>query len=163
MGDMERAYHTLFGDQANVGYMDDPSLIRPLGQAVPQMLSRKNGDGGVKRKMAGEHGDENADANVKKKSSRSNRRAVWCKYGQKIMKGKDYIGMKMQRCYYRCNFPGCQVKKHVESNLWASTDPTITIVGTHNHPVEKSPEDDGNAPCESRKLELKPRHLLTRG
>ena len=36
-------------------------------------------------------------------------KVTWRKYGQKVLKGKEYVGMRVLRCYYRCNYPGCKV------------------------------------------------------
>lgn len=51
----------------------------------------------------------------------------WRKYGQKNVKGNEYI-----RSYYKCSYPNCQVKKQVErSHDGRITD--ITYLGKHDH------------------------------
>ncbi|KAK4767997.1 hypothetical protein SAY87_003138 [Trapa incisa] len=53
----------------------------------------------------------------------------WRKYGQKQVKGSEYL-----RSYYKCTHPNCQVKKKVEQ----SHDGHITDIiykGEHNHPM----------------------------
>jgi len=52
----------------------------------------------------------------------------WRKYGQKNVKGNEYI-----RSYYKCSYPNCLVKKQVErSQNGRITD--ITYLGNHDHP-----------------------------
>ena len=56
----------------------------------------------------------------------------WRKYGQKNVKGNEYI-----RSYYKCSYPNCQVKKQVErSQDGRITD--ITYLGKHDHPKPHS-------------------------
>eukprot|EP00798_Chlamydomonas_sp_ICE-L_P013728 gene13728-19626_t len=53
----------------------------------------------------------------------------WRKYGQKQVKGNLY-----PRSYYKCTYPACMVRKHVELN---PRDPSETVVhyeGQHEHP-----------------------------
>jgi len=56
----------------------------------------------------------------------------WRKYGQKNVKGNEYI-----RSYYKCSYPNCQVKKQVErSPAGQITD--ITYLGKHDHAKPRS-------------------------
>ncbi|KAK9663940.1 hypothetical protein RND81_14G008000 [Saponaria officinalis] len=51
----------------------------------------------------------------------------WRKYGQKNVKGNEYI-----RSYYKCSYPNCSVKKQVErSHDGRITD--VTYLGNHEH------------------------------
>ncbi|KAK7269062.1 hypothetical protein RIF29_21777 [Crotalaria pallida] len=55
----------------------------------------------------------------------------WRKYGQKRLKGNPHG----PRCYYRCNFVGCTIRKHVER---AVDDPRYVVAtydGKHTHLV----------------------------
>ena len=122
--DMEWAYYSMIeqpGQQqdaaANIAMRDGTGNgIVPLTiDAIPTGVGAGVGDLAVinerveKRKLEVDEEATQADSEPK----RSKRKAVWRKYGQKTLKGKDYTGMKMLRCYYRCNHPGCQVKKQV--------------------------------------------------
>ena len=73
----------------------------------------------MKRKLSDEDGGEDPE------DKRSKGKATWRKYGQKTLKGKEYVGMRVLRCYYRCNFPGCTVRRSIHSNRLY---PTIAIV-----------------------------------
>merc|ERR1711865_289498 len=99
---------------------------------------------GAKRKA-----EDTAEAGGAEESKKAKGKAVWRKYGQKTLKGKDYTGMKMLRCYYRCNHPGCQVKKQVETCAWSNEAANITIHGIHNHPIESQPEEKNGVKKES--------------
>ncbi|KAL0354348.1 UNVERIFIED_CONTAM: WRKY transcription factor SUSIBA2 [Sesamum angustifolium] len=51
----------------------------------------------------------------------------WRKYGQKLIKGNEFI-----RSYYKCTYPNCQAKKQVEkSHDGCKTD--INYLGQHHH------------------------------
>ncbi|KAG5615048.1 hypothetical protein H5410_014872 [Solanum commersonii] len=60
----------------------------------------------------------------------------WRKYGQKVVKGNHHPSQSwICRSYYRCTYPGCNVRKHVER---ASADPKAVITtyeGKHNHDI----------------------------
>ncbi|KAJ6686821.1 WRKY TRANSCRIPTION FACTOR PROTEIN 1-RELATED [Salix purpurea] len=52
----------------------------------------------------------------------------WRKYGQKLVKGNEFI-----RSYYKCTHPSCQVKKQLEcSHDGKLVD--IVYIGEHEHP-----------------------------
>lgn len=52
----------------------------------------------------------------------------WRKYGQKLVKGNEYV-----RSYYRCTYPNCLVKKQLErSHEGKIVD--IIYFGRHDHP-----------------------------
>jgi WRKY transcription factor 33 len=54
----------------------------------------------------------------------------WRKYGQKSVKGSPY-----PRSYYKCTWPNCPVRKHVERSLHSSALMVITYEGQHTHPM----------------------------
>ncbi|CAN4082632.1 unnamed protein product [Withania somnifera] len=65
----------------------------------------------------------------------------WRKYGQKVVKGTQHQRYlysqhtERPRSYYRCTYPGCNVRKQVER---ASTDAKAVITtyeGKHNHDI----------------------------
>ncbi|CAN4079416.1 unnamed protein product [Withania somnifera] len=60
----------------------------------------------------------------------------WRKYRQKVVKRRYLVkGTQHPRSYYRCTYPGCNVRKQVER---ASTDPKAVITtyeGKHNHDI----------------------------
>jgi len=67
------------------------------------------------------------------------RRCDWRKYGQKHLRGKRFNGRDILRCYYKCNYPGCEVRKHVEKDLDDSDQKEkIRIIGEHDHPPLES-------------------------
>jgi hypothetical protein len=41
----------------------------------------------------------------------------WKKYGQKVLKRNNSGNGKLIRCYFRCNYPGCEAKKQIEKEL----------------------------------------------
>jgi len=74
------------------------------------------------------------------------RKCTWRKYGQKVLKGKEFVGMDVIRCYYRCNVRGCKVKKQVEKASWQTdADASVSVTGIHSHPYENDAAsgDDG--------------------
>ncbi|XP_057956706.1 WRKY transcription factor 1-like isoform X2 [Malania oleifera] len=52
----------------------------------------------------------------------------WRKYGQKHVKGNEFI-----RSYYKCTHPNCQVKKHLERSHDGQLTDTLYF-GKHDHP-----------------------------
>jgi len=76
-----------------------------------------------------------AKEDSQKKESRT---TGWRKYGQKRMKGKEFEGLDVLRCYYKCTTPGCTARKQVEKHAWddAETSASVVMLGNHNHPVK---------------------------
>ncbi|XVF21112.1 hypothetical protein REPUB_Repub12eG0062500 [Reevesia pubescens] len=52
----------------------------------------------------------------------------WCKYGQKLVKGNEFV-----RSYYKCTHPNCQVKKQLERSHDGKLVDTVYF-GQHGHP-----------------------------
>merc|ERR1711959_468654 len=125
--DMEWAYCTSLMDEESKKPEGEQLAAAQRGKLEQEAI-------GEKRKLGGEDaaGDAAGDA------ERAKGKATWRKYGQKILKGKEYVGMRVLRCYYRCNFPGCTVKKQVETSAWSNEPANITIHGIHNHQVEEN-------------------------
>merc|ERR1711907_435849 len=120
--DMEWAYYSL---------MDEESK-KPEGEQLGAQRGNPDQEAsGEKRKHSNEDAAGEADA------KRAKGKATWRKYGQKTLKGKEYVGMRVLRCYYRCNFPGCTVKKQVETSEWSNEPANVTIHGIHNHVVDE--------------------------
>jgi hypothetical protein len=58
----------------------------------------------------------------------------WKKYGQKVVKRRG--SGKLIRCYFRCNYPGCEAKKQIEKELDAEgnvIEINPNFWGTHCH------------------------------
>lgn len=67
----------------------------------------------------------------------------WRKYGQKNVKGNEYI-----RSYYKCTHPNCTAKKQLEQSNNGKLEDTICI-GQHNHPqvnCSRPVEEKSNKP-----------------
>lgn len=56
----------------------------------------------------------------------------WRKYGQKHVKGNEFI-----RSYYKCTHPNCQAKKQLQQSHNGNITDSICI-GQHNHPKPQS-------------------------
>ncbi|GFR43567.1 hypothetical protein Agub_g4661 [Astrephomene gubernaculifera] len=54
----------------------------------------------------------------------------WRKYGEKRVKGNEY-----PRSYYKCTYPGCTVRKHMERHPLLDTKFIVTYEGQHEHPA----------------------------
>ncbi|KAK1423342.1 hypothetical protein QVD17_18641 [Tagetes erecta] len=54
----------------------------------------------------------------------------WRKYGQKVVKGNTH-----PRCYYRCAYAGCKVRKHVERVYLDPKSVVTTYEGKHKHNI----------------------------
>lgn len=52
----------------------------------------------------------------------------WRKYGQKTVKGSPH-----PRSYYKCTFPNCHVRKHVEKRQGDDDKYVVTYEGQHTH------------------------------
>uniref|UniRef100_A0A5B7API3 Putative WRKY transcription factor 20 isoform X1 n=1 Tax=Davidia involucrata TaxID=16924 RepID=A0A5B7API3_DAVIN len=57
----------------------------------------------------------------------------WRKYGQKFVKGNEFI-----RSYYKCTHPNCSAKRQVERSRDGHITDTIYL-GKHEHPKRKQP------------------------
>lgn len=76
---------------------------------------------------------------------RAKKKCTWRKYGQKVLKGKEFVGMDVIRCYYRCNVQGCKVKKQVEKASWQSNaEANVTVTGIHTHVVDPKVTDNSD-------------------
>merc|ERR1719353_2432462 len=126
--DMEWAYCTSLMDEETKKPEGEQLAAAQRGKLEQEAI-------GEKRKLGG--GDAAGDAAGDAKRAKG--KATWRKYGQKTLKGKEYVGMRVLRCYYRCNFPGCTVKKQVETSAWSNEQPNVTIHGIHNHAVDEQP------------------------
>ena len=82
----------------------------------------------------------------------------WRKYGQKTVKGSPH-----PRSYYKCTYPFCPVRKHVEKRQGDDDKWTVTYEGQHTHAppnpalTRRSPRTIG----EEAREEASMRHLHT--
>jgi len=88
-----------------------------------------------------------AEPNTKKRPRESNgaptkrtgrNRSHWKKYGEKVVKNVGPGSITVNRCYYRCNFPDCPVRKRIEKHIDANgkVSTTAKMSGTHTHSDE---------------------------
>jgi len=91
----------------------------------------------TRKEVVGEKREQLMERETERDAKRIKGKASWRKYGQKTLKGKDYTGMQMLRCYFRCNHPGCPVRKQVETFAWSNETGSVTVQGVHNHSVEQ--------------------------
>ncbi|XP_075518714.1 uncharacterized protein LOC142552778 [Primulina tabacum] len=92
-------------------------------EKVEKLQPRRNPDAGV-------HGSQSEGESAPSKGSDKilDDGYSWRKYGQKLVKGNQYI-----RSYYKCTHPNCLAKKQVErSHGGVKTD--VNYLGEHKHP-----------------------------
>ncbi|XP_073064910.1 uncharacterized protein [Primulina eburnea] len=92
-------------------------------EKVEKLQPRRNPDAGVRGSQS------EAESTPSKASDKIlDDGYSWRKYGQKLVKGDQYI-----RSYYKCTHPNCVAKKQVErSHVGIKTD--INYLGEHKHP-----------------------------
>jgi len=103
-------------------------------------------DAGGGKRRANQEPDRDQGGGGKKKVK------IWRKYGEKLLKGNQFLGMEITRCYFRCNVKGCSVKKQVEKAAWQTDEEAdVTVTGVHSHPpcesVEESVQTEKAAPA----------------
>jgi len=98
------------------------------------------------------------------------RKCNWRKYGQKNLRGKRFQGMDKIRCYYKCNYPGCPVRKQVEKNAAPDQpgDVKVKVTGEHNHeplnPIGDDTEDsDGKDSNEGSQAQQQSSNTVSSG
>jgi len=123
----------------------ESSIESDKAKTMPvQLAKRKEVEDPTTSSGAEEVGDQDANpepsaagASARGKVAKRNQ---WKKYGQKIVKKrKSGDSGESVRCYYRCNFPGCPVKKQIEKIIGASgivSEKIPHIWGNHNHPED---------------------------
>ena len=85
-------------------------------------------------------------------------KVVWKKYGKRIVvKSEKMRSMPHHRCYYKCNYPGCSVKK-TEDIVTSSKEVTQTIFyGDHTHAVDPAVYYPNGLPDPERTTLVKPK------
>lgn len=88
----------------------------------------------------------------------------WRKYGQKVI--LSYANPK-QRYYYRCSYPGCTAKKHMQWTLADKnkSDLVSEYSGEHSHGLEQNRSSITQEinPAVSSLLDLMPRSTIPGG
>ncbi|XP_062107227.1 WRKY transcription factor 1-like [Humulus lupulus] len=104
----------------------DAFNLNQLEKSSPKipMKASKGPETGVRTSQSGQEGSTPSIVREKVSEDGYN----WRKYGQKLVKGNEYV-----RSYYRCTHPNCLVKKQLEcSHEGKIVD--IVYFGQHDHP-----------------------------
>jgi len=110
--------------------VDDQMFSRPLHSWNAISLNHVLELSALKDKVAHEHDPESS-------SSLKRRRTMWKKYGEKTVRKPD--GQIVRRGYFRCNYPGCKVRKRLE-HLPDGSSQQVSFHGEHNHVVPDAAE-----------------------
>ncbi|CAI9782286.1 unnamed protein product [Fraxinus pennsylvanica] len=92
-------------------------------EKAEKLAPRRNPDPGVQGLQSD---PENTPSKVPEKSLDDGYN--WRKYGQKLVKGNEFI-----RSYYKCTYPNCLVKKQVERSYDGNLK-DVNYIGNHDHP-----------------------------
>eukprot|EP01133_Synstelium_polycarpum_P010843 gene10843-12629_t len=106
------------------------SYNRASASSLPLVIKSPTGSLGAKP-LAGKHFPSSGSESTKKSVTcvMTADGFQWRKYGQKNVKGNAF-----PRSYYKCTFPGCNVKKQVEKlNEEDESLSSVVYKGEHNH------------------------------